>query len=112
MAKVRFTNQTPDFDDLMQSVYASSTRQIRTEVVIRDLSSIIRRIPLKQEELIELYNAVASRFRSKTCARCGRLTVDVIEGGELKAEWAEGNIYSRKFTCNACQQVLQEKSSS
>ena len=110
MAKVRFTKQEPSFGDLMEQVYSQSARQIRTEIVVKDISAIIQRIPLKQEELVDLYNAVASRFKSKTCARCGRLTVDVIEGGELNAEWASGHIYSRKFICNACQQVLKEKS--
>jgi len=94
----------------MERIHNTAVRQIPKDVVVQDIAAVIRRIPLTQDEILLLYDAVKGRVKHKMCQRCGVLTAVGIEGKALKEDWAQGNIFYTRFICNSCTTILKEKS--
>lgn len=113
MAKSRFVGPGSSGDpigQMMAKIHNTSVRQVPKDIVVKDIAAVIRRIPLTQDEILLLYDAIKGRVAHKMCQRCGVLTAVGIEGKQLKADWAEKNVFYNRYICNACTTILKEKS--
>jgi hypothetical protein len=85
-----------EFDSIMKpSVEISKDR----DILVDDLSALIRRLPMNNEQVKKLYDAITARMESKTCYKCARLK-PVLGGGYTYP----GNDMSKpkRFICKEC----------
>lgn len=83
-------NRPPDVDVEVQR---------SKEEIVNDMCDLIRRIPLKTDQIRALYDSVSARLISKTCHSCGKFGLE-IEGSFI---YPGGDLSKPKqFICRRC----------
>jgi inhibitor of KinA sporulation pathway (predicted exonuclease) len=81
------------------AVQYGDTRSVPRDVVVNDMCDLIRRIPLEDEQIRALYDAILTRLISKVCYRCAQLK-PVLYGDKI---WPDGDMSKpKRFVCKEC----------
>lgn len=85
-------------DILAQSKMPRKIKAAHLRQVVKDMAAMIRQMPLDDEETSELYKAIASRTRNRTCHKCGKLKPTQ----EMQRQAINGNVQNVQWICNGC----------
>lgn len=67
--------------------------------IVNDMCDLIRRIPLKTDQIRALYDSISARLMSKTCYSCGKLDLEI----EGSFTYPSGDLSKPKqFICKRC----------
>jgi hypothetical protein len=75
---------------------------VTKQELVDDMADLIQRMPLTDEQILKLYNAVSARLVSKHCALCGKLGLQI----EGETRFLDGDMSKpKKFVCRRCKNV-------
>jgi hypothetical protein len=75
-------------------------KQIPTEIVVKDLVDLLKAMPLSEDQVEELYLAIAGRAIHKVCSKCHKM--QIIFGGKWTIHPSLDLSKPKSFTCRGC----------
>jgi hypothetical protein len=75
-------------------------QQIPQEQVVKDLIDLLKRMPLSEAQVEEIYITISNRANHRVCAKCNRLKV--VFGGKWEIHPSLDLTMPKTFICKEC----------